>query len=384
LAKELDYKYDKHAGNVFKVADLLISRALASHGQDIDIIAYYGSYAQGMAREGSDLDIFYIPCEGKDPPVGHTVLIAGLLYDFWGIRWETMEGFATGRVRGWSFAPAIVHHAKVLYARSDEQATRFAALKQSVLDLQKPEARPQMVRRALKGFTSVLAHLGNLQLAASAGDLTDVRCAGWRVILAAWECLALANQTFCDRGWAHLLEEIPRLCCKPENLEQSIVTISTSDDTMAIADAAKALALGTRQVLRELQSSLAAQQPASQVFESAYPEFKDGFGKVLRACEREQAVAASAAAWSAQSELSFMLYDLEHNAGDDEFNLYNELASPYRQLGFPDLMGASYKDLTGLAERTSALDLRLRQWLGEQSVSLNAFETVEEFERSLC
>src|SRR5512146_2698713 len=112
------------APNVFNIAQFLIDRALQTHPEEIDIIAYYGSYAQGSATVASDLDFFYIPADGKNPPVGHTILVDGVLFDFWAIGWDTLEGFATGHVRGWSFAPALIHHAKILHARGEAQAAR--------------------------------------------------------------------------------------------------------------------------------------------------------------------------------------------------------------------------------------------------------------------
>jgi hypothetical protein len=33
------------AVDVFKIADLLIARAIERHGDEIDIVGYYGSYA---------------------------------------------------------------------------------------------------------------------------------------------------------------------------------------------------------------------------------------------------------------------------------------------------------------------------------------------------
>lgn len=370
--------------DVFEAADLLVSQAIEHHGDEIDIIAYYGSYAQGVARKGSDLDIFYIPADGKNPPVGHTVLISGLLFDFWAIPWSTMEAFASGQARGWSLAPAIVHHARVLYSRSDEQATRFATLKQQVLDLQTPEARPQMLQRAGQAFERVLVHLGSLRLAAASDDFSDVRNAGWHVILSAWECLALANQTLFDRGWGHIIEQIPRLRSKPEMLEEQVVLISTSDDPQQIVSAAEGLALGTRQILRKLLAEPPAQRTAAEVFDNSYPEIKEGIGKVIMACKRQKAAAASAAAWSIQSELSMMLNSLHSNARVSDADLYSEFASLYRRLDFPDLMQTSCTDLPRLADQARLLDQQLRQWLQEQSVKLCEFETLDEFERSLA
>ncbi|MEZ4645402.1 MAG: hypothetical protein R3E31_22160 [Chloroflexota bacterium] len=369
--------------DVFDVADFLVSRAVEAYGEEIDIIAYYGSYAQGRAKATSDLDIFYIPAEGKNPPVGRTFLVEGLLFDFWAIGWGTLEGFATGQVRGWSFAPAIVHYANVLYARSDEQSTRFAGLKEKVLDLQKPEAKPHMIERALDKFKLVLVHWGNLRLALAADDVADVRNAGWELILAVWECLALANQTFFERGWGNLLDEIPRLSSRPAELEPLIVTISTAEDAALIADAAEKLVLATRQILRDLQLSMPSQQTAKDVFTSSYPEIKDGIRKVLTACERQRPISASVAAWAIQHELAFMLNSMQSGNSDPRFNLYSEFAPLYRQLSFPDLMGVAASDLTELSAQAGLLDERIRQWLGEQSVDLCEFDTFAAFKRSV-
>ena len=45
-------------------------------------------------------------------------------------------------------------------------------------------------------------------------------------------------------------------------------------------------------------------------------------------------------AWFAQLDLSLMLNSLRSGANSGDFNLYSEIASVYRELGFPDLMRA--------------------------------------------
>ncbi len=367
--------------DVFAVADLLVSHAVSTHGQEIDAIAYYGSRARGDFRPESDLDIFYIPVEGKDPPVGHTFLLQGVLFDFWGISWGLLEGFATGRRRGWAFAPGLVHQARLLYARSEEQSARFTRIQQMVLDLQKPEARPEMIGRALEMFGRVVGHLGNLRLAAAEGDLADVRYAGWSVIQSILECLALVNQAFFERGLYKGLTELYKLVHRPAHLEQLIATISTSSDLGQVLSAAEELALGTRRILREFQASLPARATVRDAFEQSYPELKDEEGKVLAACAKGNPVVAGAGAWRLQHELTMLLNDAAPGPGRPDFNLYHELASAYRELSFPELMASS--GLDDLASKVHLLDGRLRKWLGDESVSLGEFETMEELEASL-
>lgn len=370
--------------DVFDVADLLVAKVVGCYPDDVDLVAYYGSYAKGTATPGSDLDIFYVPAEGKNPPVRRTVLVEGILFDFWPIPWDKLEGFASGRLRGWSVAPSLVYYAKVLYKRLDEAEMRLNRLKQDIVDLQKPASRWQMIRRSLDMFPVVLARLGNLQLAASGGRLADVRNAGLEVVFAAWECLALANQVFFDQGLRSIISQSSRLHSKPEGFEDLVMTVGISSDPVKITAAAEMLALRTREVLRRFQQSIPIESAVSEQFSGAYPEIKDGFRKVVSACERQHLFDASVAVWSQQVELCHMLHNLHSQVGSHyEFNLYSEFSPFYEALGLPDLMGCMSDDFTKLAEETEGLDQRLKQWLEEHSIGLETFGNIEEFARSL-
>ena len=370
--------------DVFAVADLLVSKVASCCPEDVDLVAYYGSYSQGRATAGSDLDIFYTPVEGKKPPVGRTVLIEGILFDFWPIPWSTLEGFATGQLRGWSMAPALVYHAKVIYKRSNEAEVRLDALKQTIIDLQKPAARSHMIRRSLDMFPAVFAHLGNLHLAAGGGRLADVRSAGFEVLLAAWECLALGNQAFFDHGLRSITQQVSRLHSKPADFDSLVMTIGTSSDLYEIVAAAERLAWETREILVQLQQSMPAEREVYEGLRGAYPEIKDGLRKVLSACNEQRPFDASIAAWHQQVSLAGMLSNLRTEIGShSSFNLYNEVSAFYEELSLPDLMECAPADLTKLAEETDRLDERLIQWLRDKCVSLQMFESIEEFEESL-
>jgi len=369
--------------DVFTVAKLLMDNAIKKYGQEVDIIAYSGSYARGEAREDSDLDIFYIPADGKNPSIGRTFLLDGILFDFWGINWKMMEGFATGRIRGWAFAPALVHHAKILHARSDDQVARLEGLKKQILDLQKPEARVQMIGRSLRNFNCVMGHLANLRLALDAGNLTDIRYAGWKVVQSTWECLALANQVFFDRGLARALCESEKFKDKPAKLDHLIRTITTSSDPSQILSASELLVMNMRQVLTRAQKSIPSNTTVVEQFQQVYPEMRDKVGKLLAACERGDAVVAHAEAMLLQQDVTLTLNRTTDGIGDSDFNLFSELAAMFHEFQFPDLMKFPSSSLQELGEHAKLFDERLRWFLGEQSVHLCEFKTLDEFEGSL-
>jgi predicted nucleotidyltransferase len=244
--------------DAFEVANLLVAHATRHHATEIDLIGYYGSRARGDARPNSDLDLFYVPAESSDPPLARTFLLNGVLFDFWKIPWDRLEAFATGRARGWSFAPGIVRDAIVLHARSPESGTRLERLKQLVAELQTPAAFPGMLQRALDAHERVLPYLTTLRAAAKSGALGEARSSGWSVLSGVWEALALVNQTFFTRGLPGSLAEVERLPLRPAALSQLARTIATSSDVALVLEASERLVRDTGDVLHRAEQRGAA------------------------------------------------------------------------------------------------------------------------------
>jgi hypothetical protein len=369
--------------DVFEVAGLLVSHAVENYGNDVDLIAYYGSQARGDAGPGSDLDLFYTPAEGKTPPIGRTFLLNDVLFDFWGLRWETLEGFATGAVRGWAFAPALVRQATPLYVRTSEQAERLEGLKRQSGELEKAESRPAMMERAQESFGRVIERLGSLHLAAADGGITDVRYAGWQLIGAVWECLALVNQVTFDRGLHRALAQPEMLTHRPANLTPLIHTISTSQDMRQVQRAADELAAGTYHVLLKHVPTQPAKGTIAERFDQVYPEMKDIVRKLLAACDAGDRVAASLEAYSVQNDVASILATTEDAPPRRSYTPYADFAAGYRRADLPDLIALSSGPLDELAGAALRFDNRLRDRLTEHGTDLCEFATIDELRGAL-
>lgn len=365
--------------DVFEVAKLLVAHAVGRFGDEISIVAYYGSHATGDATPDSDLDIFYIPVEGKTPDAARSFVIDGVTFDFWPITWANAQRIAEGEFRSWAVAPSILANSRVLHARSEEDRTRLEALQRRISLLQSPEEEPQMVRRALNAFPSAAYQLDNLRLACDAKDAAAIRECGWRVVTTCMECLALVNQVTFDGGWARALEEAFRLTSRPRDLRQLTRTVTTSTDPSAILTAAHRLVADTRRILRERQEAHPSGSQTADVFRGAYAEIHEHLQKLRSACKGNDPVRASLEARLVQDDVSRMLASAHCKVGYGEFNRPGEYRRHYRDMGLPDLMAAfDPTDLSRLADLAVELDKRLQAWLEVNGIDTCVFEGLDE------
>jgi hypothetical protein len=359
--------------DVFKIAQILVSHAKKVHGGEIGIIAYYGSHAKGTATRTSDLDIYYVPDDGKAGSLSCTFILDSLPYDFWGPPWHMLEEITNARSRRpWAVSASLVADTKVLYSRSQADLDRFNALKARIQELTQPESRGYMVERALDEFRTTLFQLGQMRLAKTMGDIPGLHWAGWKFVSSAVNCLALVNQTYFSKGWGSNTAQIMKMEQRPDDLEDllnGILQPTRSDEMLAHADR---LTGEVRVILRSAQDSLAEPSTPQEVFKDFYYYVHEYKNKVLLACEKSDLLAASSAAFHLQELICVLMNKVSAGFFGEDFNLLGEYIGGYQKAGFPDLLeSASKGDLETLTKQVLQLDIQVKAWFTQHEIDLN-------------
>ena len=139
-----------------------------------------------------------------------------------------------------------------------------------------------------------------------------------------------------------------------------------------------------REILLTAQSELYQPCDPKDAFRDFYFFIFEYVNKVLSACNRGDAIAAEAAAFSLQEEICQLMNRVEKGFCGTDFNLLGEYSHAYHKAGFPDLLQpASTGNLTELAHRVRLLDEKVKQWLQSNSVDLGILNDEDHLRRFL-
>jgi predicted nucleotidyltransferase len=363
--------------DVFQVANAFVSHVQKGYAQEVALVAYYGSYAIGKATDGSDLDMYYIPEDGKAKGLYRSFIVDGIPFEFWPVSWAFAEKIASGKHR-WSVAPSILVNARVLYARSEADLARYEALKTQIVDIQKPENKSIALARAWEAFQAAPFYLEMLRYAGTKQDVVGTRWMGCQLVGAVLDCLTLVNQTFFARDWTSELESMQQLRCKPTQLVALIETITTAREPLRIQGAAEELLRATREIVVSEQSANYQTVTMSELLDGYYTAICEYASKIYSACKRENLVKASYWAAKLQTELAFLLAQSSAQVGESDMNLYSEYGSTLTSLGWPDLVEAiATRDFDYIARQVQEFIAQARAYLIAHSVALNEYKTLE-------
>jgi hypothetical protein len=364
--------------NVFEVANALVSHVKQAYALDVAIVAYYGSYATGTASDRSDLDLYYIPDDGKADSLYRSFVLDGRAFEFWPVSWEFAEKIASGK-HHWAVAPSIIANARVLYSRSDADLARFDALKAKIADLQQPENKSILVARAWDAYKTAPFYFETLRLSCADQDISGARRMGCQLINVVLDCLALINQSFLARDWTSDIEPVRNLIRKPEQTLELIKVIMTSGDVFQIQSAAEDLLRATREILICEQQENKTSSRMDEVFGEYYAAIYDYVGKIISACEQQNLIKASYWASMMQNEVALMLAQVNGHAGLSEVNFYGEYGAYLISLGWPNMVQAiETGDFGYIAEQAREFAHKVKDYLVVHSIPLHVYGTLED------
>jgi hypothetical protein len=346
-------------------------------GNEVDLIFQYGSRVKGTTHQFSDVDLSFVPVHDATWE-NITVMVADTLFDFYPMHWLLLERMAEFR----DVSSSVLLQNRVLYSRNEEVLVRFEALGKQLRTLQQPEAKPQMVRRAMEIFQSTGYEFYLLQLQADvhhqAGCLKQAQSI-FRTVL---HCLAVCNQACIDTRKIDQVLALPRL---PAGFAEAAQRMIVALDPDELLSATGTLLQTTREfLLAEQRQFLCAETDYPSEFDSGYPELKRDIQAVMQACEQRDLFSLKGSLLSLLHEVSRGVAKVTTGVSYLDFNGLSEYEQKLVDLGFPALLPyLNAGDFEGLYRQCLAFDLHLREFLTEREVPLNSFATLAHLQEHL-
>ncbi|WP_308638198.1 nucleotidyltransferase domain-containing protein [Paenibacillus silvisoli] len=361
--------------NVFEVAQTVVSHIQKHYAEDVALIAYYGSYAQGTATSRSDLDFFFIPATERGYQASIQFVIDDISFDFWPISWERAERMAKFEEQN----TTIIADCNLLYVRSEEDRERFLKLREWIAELPQQQGLT-FIEKAEAQLRDVYVHLYKMSRLAE-GDFAACRTEAHGVLNKTVYSLALLNRTYMTRGWGKNREQLRQFAVRPVRLEQLAETILSAGSIKEIREACERLTEDMVTLLTEQRPAHKGAPSFPDRAKGFYEEIKGIFDKIITACEKNDYMLASYWAIGVQDEAAAFLYYFECGLWPDRLEIGAAYQSFYHEAGLPDLIPLlNPRDLVPLHDAVVRLDQLLERHLQERGVRMNRFEGVAQFE----
>ncbi|GGD84394.1 nucleotidyltransferase domain-containing protein [Paenibacillus nasutitermitis] len=364
--------------NILDVAHSLVDHVRARYSEDIALVAYYGSYAQGTATSRSDLDFFFIPATPKGYNASIQFVLNGISFDFWPISWERAERMAAFQEQNVS----IIADCILLYVRSDEDRARFLKLRDTIADM--PRQGLTLAERSEAQLREAYVHLYKMNRTGNLEDITFFRTEAHGVLTKVLYALALLNRTYFTKGWGKNTEQILNFQLKPARLETLLNTIMYAQAGQEIREACEQLTADTLELLMKQKEAYASAPSYPDRMKGFYEEVKGILDKIVTASEKNDYPSAFFWAAGAQDEIARFLYYAEKGCWPVTLDPSLAYQAIYYQAGFPNLLPLlDPGNLIPLQEAVERLDALLKRHLLEQGVVIHSFENLTQFEEYL-
>lgn len=362
--------------NVMNVADTLVDHIKAHYAQEVAIVAYYGSYAQGTATERSDLDFYFIPASSKGYQASIQFVLQDISFDFWPISWERAERMATYQ----ESKTSIIADSILLYSRNEEDLARFRSLQQTIIDL--PKNGEMFLDRAEEQLHHAYVHLYKLTKAGEA--ISYYHTAASDVLIHVLSCLALLNRSYIKSGWGKNINQILNFTLKPPLLKEQIDSIMHADTPASICAACEHLTENMLSLWMKERAALAKPPSYVERMKGFFEEIKGALDKLKTACEAGDYPIAYFSSSGVQEEIARFMYYAERGYWPTLFETSLDYQRFYLGAGMPDLVSLlDPHDFEPLLEAVIQLESSLEKYLLDQGVTINRYESLEQLKRSL-
>ena len=298
--------------------------------------------------ETVDTISYFVPITDRGRRFARTFILDGRGWDIWGIEWERLERFAALE----EYNITVLADSKVLWARSEEDATRFAALQQRQ---QENLADPETARKqALITYATAKSLYTQLLFA----DGSEIRVFAGYVLDYLARAIAFHNHSYFRHSQTHQLEELIHMEQVPHGFAEHYLEIIRTDDDKHRQNLCHKLICLVRDFL-------AVDSKPGQ--EHNFQDLADWY-----------------------AELSYTWLRIRHYAAENDpirvhmwgILLQKELNDVCDDFGLPkmELMSEfDYNDLCPLIARADELEAEMRQHITRGSGIIREYRSAEEF-----
>ncbi|UVI29716.1 hypothetical protein [Paenibacillus spongiae] len=364
--------------NILDVAHTMVQHIRTHYPDDIAVVAYYGSQAQGTATKRSDLDFFFIPASDNGYSASIQFVIDNISFDFWPISWERAGRMASFEEPNTS----IIADCKLLYTRSEADRERFMNLRDTIAEM--PKHGLKFMEKAESKLQEAYVHLYKMSRGEEEANLSFYRNEAQGLLTKVLYSLALLNRTYFTKGWGKNTEQIRQFPIQPARLEQLMDKITMAKACRELRESCEQLVDDTLQLLLEQKDTYSEGPSYPDRMKGFYEEVKGILDKILTSCEMNDKPSAFFWAIGAQDEIARFLYYSVKGHWPIELDPSLDYQRYYVQAGFPDLAALlDPDDFLPLQRAVEQLEEDLENYLKAKGVKINRFDSLAQFEAFL-
>ncbi|HEX9896252.1 MAG TPA: hypothetical protein VGA85_01140 [Dehalococcoidales bacterium] len=335
-----------------RVIDWAINRIKTEYKDEVRLLI--GADAYRLEKDvGKVVSSFYFPASQKANGMAKTFIIDGIGYDLFPMSWERMERIAELDEDN---VPCLLD-AKILYSSGEEDKKHFLELQSRLRDnLHNPQ---YTLKKALEKLNIVMEIYQTMMFEET---LYKVRKAAGYIVNFLSSAIAYTNQTYFKNAYVNQISDLSAMKSIPRDfvrLYEAIVKASSSEELKKLC---YDMIYNTRQYLSSKKGK-GKKGKFNQNFKDLagwYHELSYAWREVYHWCDQDKAARAFMRGCYLQSELDIVR---------EEFGL-SEM----------DLMGAfNADDMKAYRKRAETLEKQIVSIIKEHGVTLDAYDTIDEF-----